>query len=46
MAIEGTKDGDNEAGAAFDFELLNEEDIPGASINGKSPGDLNVVQLR
>jgi len=26
--------------------LLNEYDIPGASLNGKSPSQLNVVQLK
>ena len=29
-----------------DFELLNEEDIPGASLNGKKPRKLNVHQLK
>jgi len=29
-----------------DFELLNEEDIPGASLNGKRPRELNVHQLK
>ena len=29
-----------------DFELLNEEDIPGASLDGKNPQELNVTQLR
>jgi len=29
-----------------DFELLNEEDIPGASLDGKNPCELNVTQLR
>ena len=26
--------------------LLTESDVPGASLNGKNPGELNVVQLR
>ena len=29
-----------------DFLLLMEGDVPGASLNGKTPGKLNVVQLR
>ena len=29
-----------------DSELLNEEDIPGASLNGKKPHELNVYQLK
>ena len=29
-----------------DFEVLNESDIPGASLNGKKPKDLNVTQLK
>ena len=32
--------------AGSDFELLSEQDIPGASLNGKKPGQLNVVQLK
>ena len=31
---------------AADFEVLTESDIPGASLNGKKPNELNVVQLR
>ena len=26
--------------------MLNEDDIPGASLKGKKPNDLNVVQLK
>jgi len=29
-----------------DFELLNEEDIPGASLDGKNPREINVTELR
>ena len=29
-----------------DLLLLTEGDVPGASLNGKNPGELNVVQLR
>ena len=44
MATGGREDGAKEA---FDLvELLSEEDIPGASLNGKSPGELSVVQLQ
>lgn len=28
------------------FLLLTEGDVPSASLNGKTPGELNVVQLR
>ena len=31
---------------ACHFELLNEEDIPGTSLNGKKPRELNVHQLK
>lgn len=30
----------------IDVFLLDESDIPGASLNGKSPSELNVTQLR
>lgn len=29
-----------------DIVLLNEDDIPGASLGGKDPSELNVVQLK
>jgi len=29
-----------------DFELLSENDIPGASLDGKQPGELNLTQLK
>lgn len=29
-----------------DFDMLSEHDIPGASLNGKKPRELNVVQLK
>ena len=32
--------------AGSDFELLSEQNIPGTSLNGKKPGQLNVVQLK
>ena len=31
---------------AADFEVLTKRDIPGASLNGKKPNELNVVQLK
>ena len=46
MANGSKEDSKTKAVTSFDFELLSEEDIPGASLNGKSPGELNVVQLR
>lgn len=30
----------------IDVVLLDEYDIPGASLNGKSPSELNVTQLK
>ena len=45
-ATGGIQGSEKEANASFDFELLSEEDIPGASLNGKTPGELNVVQLK
>jgi len=29
-----------------DFKLLNKEDIPGASLDGKNPREINVSQLK
>ena len=29
-----------------DMPLLTEKDIPGASLNGKDPSELNVIQLK
>ena len=29
-----------------DFELLNEDDIPGASLHSKKPSELNILQLK
>ena len=29
-----------------DFEVLNEDSLPGASLNGKTPKELNVTQLK
>ena len=34
------------ANISADFEVLTESDIPGASLNGKKPNELNVVQLK
>lgn len=40
--------GEGKAGPDFNsyFDLLSEHDIPGASLDGKKPSELNVVQLR
>lgn len=40
MASEGSAD------IATDFEVLTESNIPGASLNGKKPKELNVIQLK
>ena len=34
------------ANITADFEVLNKGDIPGASLNGKKPKELNVTQLK
>ena len=43
MATDSTENSKTETA---DFELLSKEDIPGASLNGKNLGELNVLQLR
>ena len=44
MASEGSSEG--RAKIAADFEVLTEGDIPGASLDGNNPKQLNVTQLK
>ena len=44
MASEGSSEGKAEVVA--DFEVLTEGDIPGASLDGKKPKQLNITQLK
>ena len=48
MLDSGAEDSDTEANSFFSDEIvmLNESDVPGASLNGKHPSQLTVSQLK
>ena len=46
MSEEGSGVKENEANNQGDLYLLEESGIPGASLNGKKPCELNVTQLK
>ena len=46
MSENGSEIKEDEANDQGDFCLLEESDVPGASLNGKKPCELNVTQLK
>ena len=46
MSENGSEIKEDEANDQSDFCLLEESDIPGASLNGKKSRELNVTQLK
>ena len=39
-------DGGAKGGIGNDFDILSEDNVPGASLNGKKPSQLNVTQMK
>ena len=46
VSLVTSRDGGAKGVIGNDFDILNEDDVPGASLNGKKPSQLNVTQLK